>query len=102
MAIQTGLEGKPWYFGAATGAALAAALIAASWYLLVTPRNKEIAAKTKQLDALQGQINEGRAAKQKLPQFREECDAWSSSSRSSCASCRRGATRPSSCGAFAS
>lgn len=72
MAIQTGLEGKPWYFGAATGAILAAVLVAASWYLLVTPRNKEIAAKTKQLDALQGQINEGRAAKQKLPQFREE------------------------------
>ena len=72
MAIQTGLEGKPWYFGAITGAALAAVLVAASWYLFVTPRNKEIAAKTKQLDSLQGQINEGRAAKQKLPQFREE------------------------------
>ncbi|MEO8198331.1 MAG: type 4a pilus biogenesis protein PilO [Thermoanaerobaculia bacterium] len=72
MAIQTGLEGKPWYFGAAAGAAIAALLVAASWYLLVTPRDKEIAAKTKQLDALQIQINEGRAAKQKLPQFREE------------------------------
>ncbi|MEO7794370.1 MAG: type 4a pilus biogenesis protein PilO, partial [Thermoanaerobaculia bacterium] len=49
-----------------------AALIAGAWYLLVTPRNKDIAVKTKQLDALQVQINEGRAAKQKLPQFREE------------------------------
>jgi type IV pilus assembly protein PilO len=72
MAIQTGLEGKPWYFGAATGAVLAAALMAGAWYLLVTPRNKQIAAKTRELDALQGQISEGRAAKQKLPQFREE------------------------------
>ena len=36
------------------------------------PRNKKIEAKTKQLDALQVQISEGRAAKQKLPQFREE------------------------------
>jgi type IV pilus assembly protein PilO len=72
MAIQTGLEGKPWYYGAAAGGLLAVALIAAAWYLLVTPREKQIAAKTKQLDALQVQINEGRAAKQKLPQFREE------------------------------
>ncbi len=72
MAIQTGLEGKPWYFGAAAGGVLAAALVAGAWYFLVTPRNKEIAAKSKQLDALQVQINEGRAAKQKLPQFREE------------------------------
>ena len=72
MAIQTGLEGKPWYYGAATGAVLAAAIVAVAWYLMVTPRQKEIATKTKQLDALQAQISEGRAAKQKLPQFREE------------------------------
>jgi len=72
MAIQTGLEGRPWYFGAAAGSLIAAALVAGGWYGLVSPRNKEIAAKTSQLDQLQVQINEGRAAKQKLPQFREE------------------------------
>ncbi|MEO8274648.1 MAG: type 4a pilus biogenesis protein PilO [Thermoanaerobaculia bacterium] len=72
MAIQTGLEGKPWYFGAAAGAFVAAALVAGAWYGLVNPRNKEIEARVRQLDLLQIQINEGRAAKQKLPQFREE------------------------------
>ncbi len=72
MAIQTGLEGKPWYLGAAAGAFVAAALVAGTWYGLVSPRNKQIADKTRQLDVLQVQINEGRAAKQKLPQFREE------------------------------
>lgn len=72
MAIQTGLEGKPWYVGAVAGGVLAAVLMAGAWYLLVTPRDKQIAAKTKELDALQIQISEGRAAKQKLPQFREE------------------------------
>lgn len=72
MAIQTGLEGKPWYYGAAAGAFVAAAIIAGCWFGLVDPRNKKIEEKTRQLDALQIQINEGRAAKQKLPQFREE------------------------------
>lgn len=72
MAIQTGLEGRPWYFGAAAGAVIAALVVAGAWYGLVSPRNKEIVAKTRQLGELQVQINEGRAAKQKLPQFREE------------------------------
>lgn len=72
MAIQTGLEGKPWYVGGIAGALVAAAIVAGVWYLLVSPREKEIEAKTRQLDALQVQISEGRAARQKLPQFREE------------------------------
>ena len=31
MAIQTGLEGKPWYFGAGAGAAVAALLSVVGW-----------------------------------------------------------------------
>lgn len=72
MAMQTGLEGKPWYFGAAAGAVALAVLVAGAWYFFVNPKTKEIEAKNRQLDKLQVQINEGRAAKQKLPQFREE------------------------------
>jgi Tfp pilus assembly protein PilO len=72
MAMQTGLEGKPWYYGAAVGALVAGALVAAAWYFLVEPKNKEIAAQEKKLSELQVKIQEGRAAKQKLPQFREE------------------------------
>ena len=70
--MQTGLEGKPWYYGAAVGAIVAGALVAAGWYFLVEPKNKEIAAQEKKLSDLQVKIQEGRAAKQKLPQFREE------------------------------
>lgn len=72
MAMQTGLEGKPWYYGALAGLVAAAALVAGGWYFLVNPKVKEIEAKNRQLDKLQVQINEGRAAAQKLPQFREE------------------------------
>ena len=49
MAIQTGLEGKPWYYGAVVGALVAGALVAAAWYFLVDPKNKEIAAQEKKL-----------------------------------------------------
>lgn len=72
MAMQTGLEGKPWYYGAAVGALVATAIVAAVWYFLVDPKNKEIQAQTRRLGELQVKIQEGRAAKQKLPQFREE------------------------------
>jgi len=72
MAIQTGLEGKPWYYGVVVGALVAGAIIAAAWYFLVDPKNKEIAEQERKLAGLQVKIQEGRAAKQKLPQFREE------------------------------
>jgi type IV pilus assembly protein PilO len=72
MAMQTGLEGKPWYYGVAAGVVVAAAIVAAVWYFMIEPKNKEIAEKERQLAGLQVKIQEGRAAKQKLPQFREE------------------------------
>ena len=70
--MNTGLEGKPWYYGVVAGGLVAGALIAAAWYFMVEPKNKEIAEKERQLAGLQVKIQEGRAAKQKLPQFREE------------------------------
>jgi type IV pilus assembly protein PilO len=72
MAMQTGLEGKPWLYGAVVGALVAAGIVAAAWYFAVDPKNKEIAVQEKKLAELQVKIQEGRAAKQKLPQFREE------------------------------
>jgi type IV pilus assembly protein PilO len=72
MAMQTGLEGKPWYYGVTVGVLVAGAIIAAGWYFLVEPKNKEIAEQERKLAGLQVKIQEGRAAKQKLPQFREE------------------------------
>ena len=70
--MQTGLEGKPWYYGASAALLVAAAIVAAVWYFMVEPKNKEIQAQSRQLEQLQIKIQEGRAAKQKLPQFREE------------------------------
>ena len=74
MAIKTGLEGKPWYFGAALGLLvggddLRRRLVVRS---RADPRRDQLAASEQQLAELQRKIQEGRAAKQQLPQFREE------------------------------
>lgn len=70
--MQTGLEGKPWYFGAGIGLFLAIAALVAVHYLLVVNLNKEIADGERQIDELQKKIEAGRAAEKSLPQFREE------------------------------
>jgi type IV pilus assembly protein PilO len=74
MAIQTGLEGKPWWQGAIAGALCAAALVAGGYFLYPNFKGKyqELERKEARLSELQVKIQEGRAAKQKLPQFREE------------------------------
>ena len=72
MAIQTGLEGKPWYYGAGIGLLIGALLVAGGYYFVCSKQYDQIAAQDKKLAELQVKIQEGRAAKQKLPQFREE------------------------------
>ena len=74
MAIETGLEGKPWYFSAAVGAALATAVVAVFYYVKIDKMNKTIVRKERKLKNLEREINEGRAAMKSLPQFREEVD----------------------------
>ena len=74
MAIETGLEGKPWYISAAVGVALAAALVAAFYYLQIEKMNGQIVSKERKLANLEREINEGRAAMKSLPQFREEVE----------------------------
>ncbi len=72
MAMQTGLEGKPWYYGLVVGLVLAAVVVGVVWYTLVKPMNEEIARQEVRLEELQKKIIEGRAAKAQLPQFREQ------------------------------
>jgi len=72
MAIQTGLESKPWYFGAGLGIFLAAVIVAVVHFMPVKTINEEIKANEAQLDELQKKIEAGRAAEKSLPQFREE------------------------------
>lgn len=70
--MQTGLEGKPWYTGLAIGAVFGAVILGLAYWQLITPMNEEIASQERRLEQLQKKIVEGRAAKQQLPQFREQ------------------------------
>ncbi len=72
MAFQTGLEGKPWYLGALLGFLVSAGVVFGTYYVVIQEQQRELQAKDRKLSELQQKINEGRAAKQKLPQFREE------------------------------
>jgi len=70
--MKTGLEGKPWYFGAGIGVVAGALIFGLGWWRLVQPIKDEITRGEGTLAELQTKIQEGRAAKQQLPKFREE------------------------------
>lgn len=72
MAIETGLEGKPWYMSAGVGLLLTIAVVVALKYIKFNDMNGQIVRKERQLQTLEREINEGRAAMKSLPQFREE------------------------------
>ena len=72
MALKTGLEGKPWYYGLGIGLALGAAIFGVVNWQVLGPMKDQLAAGEHQLAELQNKIQEGRAAKQQLPRFREE------------------------------
>ena len=70
--MQTGLEGKPWYFGAIIGLIVAGLVYWAGNAMLLKPREQQITRLEDRSAKLQAKIQEGRAAKQQLPRFREE------------------------------
>ncbi len=72
MAFQTGLEGKPWYFGLIAGLVVGGVVYFGAHKLLLKPKKDAIAGLESQLTGLQAKIQEGRAAQQQLPRFREE------------------------------
>jgi Tfp pilus assembly protein PilN len=71
MAIEA-LKGKPWYFGLGVGVAAVLVLFGLAWWRLYSPMRLQIEQQDAELEKLQAKIQEGRAAKQRLPQFREE------------------------------
>lgn len=71
MAMQTGLEGRPWYYGAIMGLILAALIVGIGYKVKIEPQHEEIERQEKRLATLQQKISEGRAAERQLPQFRE-------------------------------
>ncbi|MCP4200329.1 MAG: type 4a pilus biogenesis protein PilO [bacterium] len=72
MAFQTGLEGKPWYFGLIAGLVVGGVVYFGAHKLLLKPKKDAIGGLESQLTGLQAKIQEGRAAQQQLPRFREE------------------------------
>jgi type IV pilus assembly protein PilO len=72
VAIETGLEGKPWYYGLIVGLVVAGLVFGLTHYLLLGPMKEEIAGLESRLDELHTKIQEGRSAQARLPQFREQ------------------------------
>jgi type IV pilus assembly protein PilO len=72
VAIDLKLEGKPWYHALAYGLVIGGLLAGAVHYAWFRGLNAEIKGKRTQLEALQQEIQKGRAAERKLSQFREE------------------------------
>lgn len=72
MEFRTGLEDKPWWASALLGLVLAVAIYMAGNHYLLKPRQETLVQLDGQLSELQAKIQEGRAAKAQLPQFRQE------------------------------
>ena len=72
MEFRTGLEDKPWWASALLGLVLAGAIYYAGNHYLLKPRQDNLAQLDGKLSQLQAKIQEGRAAKAQLPQFRQE------------------------------
>lgn len=72
MAMQTGLENKPWWYGLIIGAVIGAVVLLLVWWRFVDPLDTQIGEQEAHLEELQKKIIEGRAAKAQLPAFREQ------------------------------
>lgn len=66
------LEGKSPQYGLLLGGVLGAVVFGAGYWQLALPKTREIARAKQELHALEDKLEEGRAAKQSLPQFQEE------------------------------
>lgn len=72
--METGLEGKPWYYGAGIAVVVAGALVAGGYYVKFQDMEKAIVKQERSLEELQKKIKEGEAAERQLPQFKEEVE----------------------------
>jgi type IV pilus assembly protein PilO len=68
------LENRPWYVAVIIGVVLVGALLWAFESYLFSDIQKDIKARTNDLQVLQGKVREGKAAEARLPQFREEAE----------------------------
>ncbi len=70
--FRTGLEDKPWYYGAALGVLVGGLLYFGVHQLVIKDQKAELSQQERKLSDLQRKIQEGRAAQAQLPRFREE------------------------------
>ncbi len=68
------LENRPWYVALILGVVISGVLIWAFENYLFADIQKDIKARTNDLQVLQGKVREGKAAEARLPQFREEAE----------------------------
>ncbi len=68
------LENRPWYVALIIGVVLVGALVWATETYVFNDIQKEIVARSNDLQVLQGKVREGKAAEARLPQFREEAE----------------------------
>jgi type IV pilus assembly protein PilO len=69
--MQTGLEGKPWYYGLAAGLLVGGGLLFVFHIWKLAPAKKEIARLEAQQVELDAKIAKGKSAEAKLPQLKE-------------------------------
>jgi type IV pilus assembly protein PilO len=72
VALKTGLEGKPWFVGLGVGLGVGLLLFGAGYWRVLQPLRDDYDRSELKLSELQNKLQEGRAAKQELPKFREE------------------------------
>jgi len=68
------LENRPWYWALIIGLLIAGGLVWAFENYLFSDIQKEIKARTAELQTLQQKVREGKLAENRLPQFREEAE----------------------------
>jgi len=66
------LENRPWYFAVIIGLIIAGGLVWAFEKFVFADIQKDINGRSNDLKTLQQKVTEGKAAEQRLPQFREE------------------------------
>lgn len=70
--MQTGLEGKPFYWGVLVAIGISGVLFWLAHTIKFSEMHAQINRQETRLTSLQVQVTKGRIAKQQLPQFREE------------------------------
>jgi type IV pilus assembly protein PilO len=72
MAMKTGLEGKPWYYGLGIGLGVGVVLYFLAQWQYLGPIQDNINGQEAHLEELQHKVQEGKSAEAQLPKFREE------------------------------